>query len=334
VVAFGIFQRAPALDDESRQELKGDTVEVDDLKATPLELPAKEMQPCLLWTDKEGSAFLTIDNRGVLRRISFPAFKETQKADFRRKCAWLDRSAEGLVLSVPDPQEVWLLNPDTLKVSRKIAVPGLKRAVSSPKLSVAVASSGSDLYVVDLKKGKATKFAKPLDKPLIGFGDPMMTPDGKYVFAMGGVEALHRYKLTQGRLKFEESSPRIAQGRVVAGIQVSPDSKYVCLPSGGGNYGVNYGTYIYPVANLQKAEFTLEQGAYPEAVGFDAAAGQVYSQNFNNNLIVFSDTGLKEKEYKVPPGGDVRQYLVHPKGYKLLLLASEKLVSIELPHKK
>jgi DNA-binding beta-propeller fold protein YncE len=191
------------------------------------------------------------------------------------------------------------------------------------------------MYILDLKKGKAVRYLAP--SPQIAFDDPVMTQDGKYLFTRGGLENMFRFQNVNGKFRAEEASPRIAQGAVAAGIQVSPDSKLVCLPCGGGNYGArpSYSTFVYDMKTFKKAEFTLEQGAYPQAVGFDPAGGYIYAQNHDHPLIVYSYTGIKKKEYKL--GRDavsVRQYLPHPEGNKLLMLTADKIFSIEVPPKK
>jgi hypothetical protein len=174
----------------------------------------------------------------------------------------------------------------------------------------------------------------------VGLAAPVITPDGKYLFARGGIEQLFRFRIdakTQA-LAIDESSQRIAQGRIEE-ICVSPDSLYVCLPSGGGNpRGLNnhpevraYSTYVYPVTRINEPAFVLEQGAYPTAVGFDPKGGLVYGQNRSHQLILFTPTGVKQREYTFGQARRVRQFLVHPEGRKLLLLTEDKLFLVELP---
>ena len=65
------------------------------------------------------------------------------------------------------------------------------------------------------------------------------------------------------------------------------------------DYGAgNYSTFVYAVDNLKKPAFTLATGAYPTLVGFDPAARLVYAQNFDKQLIVYSDTALKLSAYE------------------------------------
>jgi len=92
---------------------------------------------------------------------------------------------------------------------------------------------------------------------------PSMSPDGKHLFVCSS-ERLHRFVIKGTSLMWEESGPRIGQNP--QGIEVSIDSKYVALPSGGGNYAevghpnVGYGTYIYSVEDLKLPRIGIKTG--------------------------------------------------------------------------
>jgi hypothetical protein len=160
-----------------------------------------------------------------------------------------------------------------------------------------------------------------------------MTPDGKYFFTEGD-ECIHRLRLEGKRLIYEEGGPRI--GSNPQALIVSPDGRYVCLPSGGGNGNVPgqgptpYTTFVYPVADLQKPVIVIPGGAYPRTLAFDVAARQLYAQNYNTQLIVFSPTGLRGKEYALRDAGEPRVLLVHPAGKKVLFIGGPTYW-IELP---
>jgi hypothetical protein len=315
----------------SGDSLKGDTKDVMDLKVTDITLPAKTTLACLSWVDAKGSAFFALEATGVLRRVSFQEVQETARIDLGEKCAWLALSAEGLVVCLPMLEEVWVLDPERLEMTQRYAIPNVRRVAAVPSLAVAIASNGPELFVIDLKKKTSVKFTGAGPR-FGGYDDPVITPDGRYVFTRGGLEQLHRFRLAEGQLRFEESSPRIIQGPC-GGIQVSSDSRLVCIPSGGGNYGAKpaYSTIVYPVTTFQKIEFTLPQGAYPRAVAFDTAGAHIYAQSFQHALIVFDAAGVKKKEYSLARSGEVRQYLVHPEGNKLLLLTEGALRYVEVP---
>jgi hypothetical protein len=158
------------VDNSPGEPLKGDTRTVDDLKATPLNLSPNAQLPCLLWADADGSAFFALERGGMLRRISFPDCKVTKEKNLERKFTWMSLSAEGLLLSCPDAEQIWVVDPATLEVKNNIAVPKLKRAVSAPGLSVAVACDASAQYSQDaagiMASNKARMEAIRSGKPL------------------------------------------------------------------------------------------------------------------------------------------------------------------------
>jgi hypothetical protein len=311
--------------------VKGDSKDLMGLKVTDIKLPSKTTLPCLTWANAKGSAFFALDGTGVLRRISFPESAETARIDLGEKCSWLGLSVEGLVLSLPGPGEVWVLDPEKLEMTQRYAIPKVKRVAAAPSLDLAVASNGPELFVLDLKKKTWFQFPGP-GPQFGGFDDPAVTPDGRYVFTRGGINQLHRFRLANGQLTFEESSPRIISGPA-GSISVSPDSRFVCIPSGSGNAGAkrSYSTFVYSVTSFKKAVFMLAQGAYPRAVAFDPAAAHVYAQDFKHPLIIFTATGIKQREYALGRSGEVRQYLVHPEGNRLLLLTEGSLSYVEIP---
>jgi hypothetical protein len=139
------------------KNLKGATFKVDDLKVTDLKVLGKATLPCMLWVDPEGSAFMALDGgTGVLRPISFPECRVTKEKDFKRKFAWMSLSGSGVLLSEDDTEEIWVVDPATLEVKTKVAIPKLNRAVSAPGQKWAVAcdrgqpAHDQKIYVADL----------------------------------------------------------------------------------------------------------------------------------------------------------------------------------------
>jgi hypothetical protein len=227
-------QPAPAA-----KSVKGPTEVVDGLKVTTLTLPAKPQLACVLWADAKGSAFLTMEaETGLLRRVSFPKLMVETEKDLDRKFNWMSLSKEGLLLSDPSGEKVWLLDPETLELKAKIAVPQLGRAASAPGLSVAIASDRNNtpvLYLVDLKtqkttrgwvdpnagvnyqqylinKGKAPKGAAVWphnpDEAHPTLENPAVSPDGDFVYTEnnqpgGGIA---RFSFKKGKLVYEDNS--------------------------------------------------------------------------------------------------------------------------------
>src|SRR5262249_9665201 len=159
-------------------------------------------------------AFFFLDSSGFVRRVNFPELREQVRADIGHKCSWLSLSKEGLLLTVADRQQVWLLDPETLKVKSRFEVAGVRRAGVAPSTGTAIAAAADTITTIDLKTGSAGREYKSRDfsaKFGIGFAMPTVSPDGKYLFTMGGIEQLHRFRIDDTRLVHEQVSPRIAQ---------------------------------------------------------------------------------------------------------------------------
>ena len=270
--------------------------------------------------------FSALTNEGTLSRISLNGFVEEKKLQMSRRCSFLALSGEGLLAAMTDRQEVWVLDPVTLAIKKQIPAPNVNRVVSAPGLKVAFAAGNGNLSILDLVKGQ---IVRQLDR--FPTGNARVTPDGKYFFAQGGTEQLCGYTIDGDNLIEHQKTGRIAQNGQA--ICVSPDGKFVCLPSGGGNYGSRYGTFVYAVDNLAKPEFTLESGAYPRLVGFDPVAQLCFTQRSGCQLIIYSMTAIKLKEYKTivdQVGGDPKQFVTHPQGRKLLVQAGNTVMLVEL----
>ncbi len=303
-----------------------------------LKLDVRSALRSLCWL-ADGKTFYFLDGKGTLRKIGLLDLTEELRLDTGLKCGWVSVSAEGVVLTVTERQEVWLLDPATFKVKSRIQVGALAQAVSAPGLSFAYATTtrGDSLVVLDLKKGEAVhehtggEFARG-----VGFGKAIVSPDGKYLFTVGGAEQLYRFAIAGNRVKYEEESLRIVQGRH-EGIDVSADSSMVAVPSGGGNYkiagveGVGpYCTYLFEVGNIRKPKLVIKQGPYPLTIAFDRKADLIYAHQGGHQLILFNSKGIRLKELQLG-AGSTRQILAHPEGKKMLVLTDQKLFCVELP---
>jgi hypothetical protein len=164
-----------------------------------------------------------------------------------------------------------------------------------------------------------------------GFGFPALAPNGQWLFTDGG--HLLRYSIDGLKLTLDASSHAGMGNGHKAGVCVSPDSRWVCFPTGGGNDGLNYATYVYRTEDLSRPAFTLHQGAYPEIVGFDRAGKRIFSQNYDHALLVFDQNGTKRSEHKFAGVGgshNIRDYAARPTdGRALLLRTNDALLLIE-----
>lgn len=292
---------------------------------------AGDIPRCILW-DAEGKHFYCLEgSKGIIKKFALGGLKEVAKGELETPCKWMSWSAEGLVLAAQATQEVLIVDAQELKIKRKVSAPKVKSVASAPNLSFAFADCGDLLSVLDLKKGELVRQYKGGDfgaKFGVGFLQTTCTPDGKYLFTRGGIEQLHRFRIDKDALVFEQSSERIAQNGQC--IEVSLDSKWVSLPSGGGNYnaGASYSTIVYSVENIATGAVTVTGGAYPRAMGFDPKLNYAYTMNHDHQLVIFTMKGLKLKEYNIRNGGETKQILAHPDGNGVLLLTDKKLMHV------
>ncbi len=350
---------APAAEGDS---LKGEVKKIGDAAATSLKLDGKSLMG-LFWDGDKGDAFIAVEQlrgagrdepeKGVIRRISFPDFKVLREKDLPSAPLGLSPSAKGLVLSLPidvnkngvaGKMQVWLLDPKTFEVKSKLDTPNVGGAVSAPGLSIAVwpDPTGGTLSAIDLKSGKTTEYApiqftSRYSKEYSGegpgplpFRGPTFTPDGKYLFTQAGDGGgqICKFHLDGGKVKFDEVSSPVGPGDPT-GIQLSPDSKRVCLPS-----GTNYVTQIFPTDSLAKSVCKLNYTPGPFAVAFDPADGSIYAVTGEPKLVLFTTKGVKKNEYPLEKRSfGVRQCLIHPDGGKLLVLMNPHPYFIDLPKK-
>jgi S1-C subfamily serine protease len=336
---------------DTNVSLKGEQRKVLDATVTAIKIPGASIKNSLCWS-KDQKFVYVLEENGTLHKVTVPEFTEEKQFALSQPCSSLSRSSEGLLVLVSALQELWVIDESNLAVKRKIPVAGARDIGSSPSSPVAFAVSDDRLAVLDLRSGRAVKelSANKIQKDsgarikkhpdgvvLHEFLFPTVTPDGRY-FLCVSFECLHRFRINGFDLVYEEMGPRI--GSNPQRIDVSSDSTYCCLPSGGGNSAVRdhpkidkgYGTYVYKVANLQMPIVNLSSGAYPRVVGFDKAGGKLYAQDFEHQLMTFTPTGLKEKEYLLTKRGDEpRQFLIHSTGKKLLVLTKDNLLWVEFP---
>jgi hypothetical protein len=295
------------------------------IDVSSIALPADKLVEDLVWAP-DGSAFFGLTSGGVLSRVGGNGFTVTKKVELAARCSCLSLSGEGLLATLPDAEEVCVIDPATLAVVKRIPAAGVERAVSAPKLKLAFAAGKSGVTVLDLTKALT---ANHFNKVPTRFA--RVSPDGKYYFAQGGTEQLCSYRIEGLELVEHQRTERIAQNGQC--ICISPDSRHVCLPSAGGNYGTSYATHVYMVENLKAPVFTVKSGAYPRVMGFDSVNDLVFAQNHEQQLLVFA-RGEKLAEFTVSPGQEEpKQFVPHPQGGKLLVLTDKTLLLVKITGK-
>ncbi|GAA5510892.1 serine protease [Novipirellula caenicola] len=298
-----------------------------------LKFDASEMVNNMVWST-DHQHFFVLKQSGVLSKISFPGLVEVLRLDLASPCSWIEMSKEGLCVLVKATQDLIVLDEKTLKRKKKLAVGDAETFGASPQLSYAY-FYGKDyvLSVADLSDGKVVN-QYPLaafNRPIRRIGDvnmPTVSPDGEYLFCESS-ECLHKLRIRGKTLTYLQGGPRI--GSNAQRIEISDDSKYVAMPSGGGN-GKGYSTYLYRVSDITNPILEVDSGAYPRALSLDKQARMIYAQDHATELKTMTSGGQLLKNYDLAPrSSGTTDFLVHPSGYNVIVFAAPHLFVVQLP---
>lgn len=304
----------------------------------------------LCWT-ADAKAFYHLDRAGVIRCYSFPDLKllatGPAAGPLGRAFMGISLSSQGLIAPALGVHEFLLLDPVTLRETRKIATGGGFYVHSAPGLDHAyVCIPGDDngeLKVLDLRTGKLVQryTARELApaEHSVAFDHPVVSGDGQYLFSADR-ERIFRFKLDGGAVRFADATPRINLN--FAHFCISNDGDLICAPGSGGNNGAEpYLTYIYSSGSLKQHVLALSIGQSVNGIGFDVKSGLIYSHRFDKPLMIYNTRGQLLQTFgldsSAPKGAFVRvQFLVHPEGRRLLALThgrDAKLYAVELLEK-
>ena len=294
----------------------------------------------IIWA-ADGKSFYVLQEMGLLQRVNVATGQTEQWIEIGHKCANLAMSGQGLLVSVIGPGQLWIIDSEKIaNVKKRISITGIGHVTSGVNSSIAWAGTpksnrrGYEIKAVDLKEGVVTKGHAKHETWLFA-----VTPDGKYVMTAsdGG---LSRFRVENDDLIHEETGYRIG-GNNTRRICISNDSKYVAMPSGGGNGGhpdhfelKNYATYVYPVNNLKLPATGYAAGGFPRATGIDPVSRHVLGQNAGKPLIIYSfsaDFKVAEYDFKGLNRAEPAEFSVSPAGSELIVRSSaNELVHVRI----
>jgi hypothetical protein len=321
-------------------DLTGDTETVDDAKMVQLDVDNVEIVDAVFSAD--GKFAYVLQKDGLLRKVAVPSLKEDRQTNLASACAGMGMTRRGLAIYVNSAQEIWLLDPATLEVKHRVPLPGvLKMATATGLTSLLVSKGPKDLELIDPITEKIISKYTPEqvggdNGVAINFDRFTISPDGKEIFCTSA-ESICELGLSESNITFIAAGPKI--GADPQGIIVSPDSRYVAMPCKNGNATLpgqprtDFATYVFKITDLQKPVMTIESGNSPRLLAFDFPARQIYAQNNQKQLIVYSPAGDKIKDYVFNRDKDAtsQKFLVHPTGRCLMILTGGKLDWVTLP---
>ena len=245
-----------------------------ELKIHTLDLPAKELLPCLCW---DGKRLFALTRGGSLRVVNPDGFRQEKRLEVGKTCSWMSLSSSGLVLTLSDKNEVWIVSPDSLRVTKRLLVQA-DRVVSAPGTSLGFALDKDGAVLLDLEGNEQ------IGKVDGQFRSAAMTNNG---MRFSSRKRVRLWCCTFGRAtcKNRRDGPdRPGGGKVV----LSDDGERVCLVVG----EAKAPTVIYSTQTLQR-DRVLDLVAFPEGVAFAPRGERLYAGSLDHRLRVFGPAGEK-----------------------------------------
>jgi hypothetical protein len=286
----------------------------------------------------DGESFFVSSANGELFQVTCPDLMQTRVADLGTICRQLTRTAAGLVLTLSTLQELWVLDPDTLAIRRRVGVAGLRRVLTGPDLDVAYGllispdRGAGPPTRINLTDGTQTPLTMPTTAGGFDFRRATTTPDGRTIFAEAVPGRLVRYQVEGDRLlPIDETEPIVRGDRGM--ICVSPDGRWVCLPAWDGHANVDGELFVYSTGNLTRPAFNLRVGTGCHVLAFDPVGRRICGTNFENPLLLFDDRGkpgpVVPRELFSEGSHIVEALIPHPDGRQMLVLTTETVYLVE-----
>lgn len=293
----------------------------------------------LHWSD-DGKALFALTADGVLSRFAMDEPVMEQQLNIGRRCGNMERTSDGLLISVLDLEEVWLVRSETLALIRRIPVPELRSVAATREGSTPLAAYGpakqphlGGLITLDAKEGRPLKRFDAPHRGVVAVGE-------HHAVALGERFQFVRLRISGPDVAIEEEGVAVAHGESNADLCASRDGKYVALPTPGGNLQSISGhpssptpsTYVYHVGSLRKPVFVLRSGASPKAVGFDPVGQLAFTQNSEAQLLVYSFGGEFVLGFPVASRGEVPlEFAPHPSGKRVAIRFERRIADVTLP---
>jgi hypothetical protein len=306
------------------------------VRKLPVTVDKGDQNLSLAWA-ADARSFYCLTSQGVLRRLALDDGKELKRLALGQRVNHLAVSDKALLITLDDIPELWLLDPETLEVKRKLTFEGLRNVATAPHLPIAVVNRyTSGLTILDLAKGTEVRHysARAFQDKDTALSNAAFTPDGKYLFGFGSITYMHRFAVQGDELKWEEKSPFFDSS--AREVVVSPDSKYACLAGGVGRHQKLAGfpkkpraMYVFPVTTFTRPAFILDTDDYPSALGFDPKKGRVYVGGDDLSLTAYSAEGKRLRHYPIKKDANTHRLLVHPDNGKVVICSPYELYTVE-----
>lgn len=292
---------------------------------------------------RDGTKLFVFDESGWLHRYRMPEFFEEQKL-------FLDKdglhemfmTSEGIVIARTKLREFWLIDPDAMRIVRRVptiygAMMDRGAVLTGRDSSVAYTQMTGSIWDGPLMKGVA-EYDLTGKTAMVGMAPNRLTKllalsaDGKTVFGKTDDGKLGRWRVVNKSMVFDEAGDWYGPSPSVNPLNLSADGKYLFRtimpvkaarvetqsvpPSGSG-------ALVYAVNDLSKPAFLIDTGSTAYTVASDPKTGKIYTYSDARGLLV-ADRAGKVEQVPLPIENQIndriRSIFFHPDGGKFVAL--------------
>jgi hypothetical protein len=332
---------------EKRQEAGCDVVQAD--------LGAGSNMPFTFAWSADGKAFFLFDRFLTLRRIRYPEFVEDRRVSMKEP-AQTHLTAEGLLVSTLASRELWLFDPQTLQLKRRLprvggfnilAAPSLAHIYVTANFNKAEGGQVPGLMRHELSRSQTVSF--PFAKLPITTQFLALTPDGRHLVGRKDNQMM-RWRVQDNKIFAEEAGTRYFRNWTDQNppLVISADGKLLLHPinnRAGPMDGIqpgppsDHGVAGYRVNDFKNPAFVLDTGYSYAPAAIDPKSGLICVHTKIKGFVLADPQGKIIRELaintRVPSNLPVVRMAFHPDGGRLLAFygsgAAPKVLSIELP---
>ncbi|BCM93884.1 hypothetical protein IAD21_05779 [Abditibacteriota bacterium] len=311
---------------ETQRALLGTPTDDSGARIYRVDLDFSQIAPSYVFSS-DGKYLFLLQRKVGLLQIEMPSFQLVRTLPLPCDGGSIALSREGLVVGSDEPKTVWIVNPQSLRVTRSFQVEQARFVTATPRSSLIFLGDGQKkLCSLDARSGEAVNYnveSFQLDirtpdghrtQALSSFASPVISPDGDALYCSS--EAfICRFAIKGRTLTPDYNSDSLGSPFNPRGIPLvmSPDGHYIALINGSYGFGGDgFGTgrspkpgeiWIFKTSNLREPLLRLEETSNARSLGFDATAQRLYivgQRGFPLSLLIYSSQGTPLKALRFP----------------------------------
>ena len=279
--------------------------------------------------NQDRSKFFIVDGLSTLRRFDSETLQEEVRLTLGATCYDMELTANGLALSFPARGKIWMIDPQTLKVTGEIAMqhPTHLAATATSEHVFAIGHQQAIAFRPDtLEVEKTIPFTRHgrLEGSENTFNNGVLTftmhPDQQTLLTCtsGSNYGIHRFAITETGIEFVDSA-RATPKRGYSPMVLSPDGQLLAVPQPMYGPGMHPRLYVKDANDPKRTKLVIKADARFLACGFDTTTGKIVAVGENKRVYVFNSIGELEKKYGRADLGNVDRITPLPAGDRYLI---------------